>query len=114
MARDLEGLDFSQNPQSSNTSDDEEGGGAPLTLKSSKPPAKTDAWERPSKPGAKPLEGELIGGTAQSIGAESKGYKMLNKMGWSLETGLGAQSQGALDPVDMYMKSTKHDRQSRN
>ncbi|EED14164.1 R3H and G-patch domain protein, putative [Talaromyces stipitatus ATCC 10500] len=58
--------------------------------------------------GASYLEGEVVGGSAPEIGAENKGRAMLEKMGWSSGTALGAlNNKGILQPVAHVVKNTR-------
>jgi hypothetical protein len=53
-------------------------------------------------------DGEVIGGTALEIGADNKGRAMLEKMGWSSGTGLGAlNNKGNVQPIMAEMKATR-------
>lgn len=54
------------------------------------------------------LEGEVVGGSAPEIGANNKGRAMLEKMGWSTGTALGAlNNKGILQPVSQVVKNTR-------
>ncbi|KAF3397484.1 hypothetical protein DPV78_007718 [Talaromyces pinophilus] len=58
--------------------------------------------------GASYLEGEVVGGSAPEIGADNKGRAMLEKMGWSSGTALGAlNNKGILQPVAHVVKNTR-------
>ena len=53
-------------------------------------------------------DGEVVGATAPEIGAENKGRAMLEKMGWSTGTALGAlNNKGIMQPVVHVVKTTK-------
>ena len=53
-------------------------------------------------------DGQLVGAGAKEIGVENKGRAMLEKMGWSKGTALGAvDNKGILIPVDSVMKKTR-------
>jgi hypothetical protein len=53
-------------------------------------------------------DGEIIGGTAAEIGADNKGRAMLEKMGWTTGTGLGAlNNKGSVQPIMLQMKATR-------
>ena len=53
-------------------------------------------------------DGETVGGSAPELGAENKGRAMLEKMGWSSGTALGAlNNKGILEPVSHVVKTTK-------
>jgi hypothetical protein len=53
-------------------------------------------------------DGEIIGGTAPELGVQNRGRAMLEKMGWSTGTALGAtENKGILQPVTQAMKRTK-------
>ncbi|XP_044715459.1 r3H domain-containing protein [Hirsutella rhossiliensis] len=53
-------------------------------------------------------DGEIIGGTAAELGIENRGRAMLEKMGWSSGTALGAaHNKGILQPVTHTMKRSK-------
>lgn len=58
--------------------------------------------------GATYMDGEIVGASAPEIGSENKGRSMLEKMGWSKGTALGAMhNKGILTPVEHRVKSTK-------
>lgn len=53
-------------------------------------------------------DGEIVGAAAPELGAENKGRAMLEKMGWSTGTALGAMNnKGILHPVAHIVKTTK-------
>lgn len=53
-------------------------------------------------------DGEVVGAAAPEIGAENKGRAMLEKMGWSTGTALGAlNNKGIMQPVVHVVKTTK-------
>ncbi len=53
-------------------------------------------------------DGEVVGATAPELSAENKGRAMLEKMGWSTGTALGAMNnKGILQPVAHIVKTTK-------
>jgi hypothetical protein len=53
-------------------------------------------------------DGEVIGASAPELGTENRGRTMLEKMGWSTGTPLGASdNQGILHPVSQTMKRTR-------
>jgi hypothetical protein len=52
--------------------------------------------------------GEVVGGAAPELGTENRGRAMLEKMGWSSGTALGASNnKGILEPVSQTMKTNK-------
>ncbi|OJD13885.1 hypothetical protein AJ78_05706 [Emergomyces pasteurianus Ep9510] len=54
------------------------------------------------------MDGDVVGASAPEIGAENKGRAMLEKMGWSTGTALGADNnKGILHPVVHVVKNTK-------
>ncbi|RHZ53082.1 putative R3H and G-patch domain protein [Aspergillus thermomutatus] len=54
------------------------------------------------------MEGDVVGASAPEIGAENKGRAMLERMGWSLGTPLGAiNNKGILLPVAHVVKNSK-------
>lgn len=58
--------------------------------------------------GASYMDGEIVGASAPEIGIGNKGRSMLEKMGWSQGTALGAlHNKGILTPVEHRVKSTK-------
>ncbi|KAL7814723.1 hypothetical protein V8C26DRAFT_402959 [Trichoderma gracile] len=67
------------------------------------------------KPGGRPgggafdyHEGEVIGASAPELGTENRGRAMMEKMGWSTGTPLGASdNQGILHPVSQTMKKSR-------
>lgn len=53
-------------------------------------------------------EGEVVGGEAPELGSGNRGRAMLEKMGWSSGTALGAMdNKGILQPVSQTMKKSK-------
>jgi len=53
-------------------------------------------------------DGDVVGGSAPELGADNKGRAMLEKMGWSSGTALGAlNNKGILQPVSHVVKTTK-------
>lgn len=53
-------------------------------------------------------DGDVVGASAPEIGSENKGRAMLEKMGWSSGTALGAlNNKGILQPVTHVVKTTK-------
>jgi hypothetical protein len=53
-------------------------------------------------------DGDVVGGSAPELGAENRGRAMLEKMGWSSGTALGAlNNKGILQPVSHIVKTTK-------
>ena len=53
-------------------------------------------------------DGEVVGAAAPEIGIENRGRAMLEKMGWSKGTALGAlNNKGMLQPVTHIVKTTK-------
>ena len=54
------------------------------------------------------MEGEIVGAAAPAIGAGNRGRAMLEKMGWSQGTALGAlNNKGILQPVEHVVKKSK-------
>jgi hypothetical protein len=59
-------------------------------------------------PGVSYMDGDVVGGSAPEIGAENRGRAMLEKMGWSTGTALGAtNNKGILLPVAHVVKNTR-------
>lgn len=53
-------------------------------------------------------DGEVVGATAPELGQENKGRAMLEKMGWSTGTALGAlNNKGIPVPVSQIVKTTR-------
>ena len=53
-------------------------------------------------------DGEVVGSSAPELGMDNRGRAMLEKMGWSNGTALGAlNNKGILKPVQQVVKSTK-------
>ena len=53
-------------------------------------------------------DGDVVGAEAPELGIENKGRAMLEKMGWSKGTALGAlTNKGILQPVSHVVKTTK-------
>ncbi|KAJ5710727.1 hypothetical protein N7488_004883 [Penicillium malachiteum] len=54
------------------------------------------------------MDGDVVGGSAPEIGAGNKGRAMLEKMGWSSGTALGAMNnKGILQPVTHVVKNSR-------
>ncbi|PYH95191.1 hypothetical protein BO71DRAFT_408705 [Aspergillus ellipticus CBS 707.79] len=54
------------------------------------------------------MDGDVVGGSAPEIGSENKGRAMLEKMGWSIGTPLGAtNNKGILLPVAHVVKNSR-------
>lgn len=63
---------------------------------------------RRSEKSATYADGDVVGGSAPEIGAENKGRAMLERMGWSMGTPLGAaDNKGILLPVAHVVKNSK-------
>ncbi|KAH0493321.1 hypothetical protein TgHK011_008231 [Trichoderma gracile] len=77
--------------------------------------AKGPKGSKGPKPGGRPgggafdyHEGEVIGASAPELGTENRGRAMMEKMGWSTGTPLGASdNQGILHPVSQTMKKSR-------
>lgn len=53
-------------------------------------------------------DGEIVGAAAPELGQDNKGRAMLEKMGWSTGTALGAlNNKGIMKPVAHVVKTTK-------
>jgi len=53
-------------------------------------------------------DGDVVGASAPELGVENRGRAMLEKMGWSSGTALGAvNNKGILQPVVHVVKTTK-------
>ena len=53
-------------------------------------------------------DGEIVGAAAPELGSENRGRAMLEKMGWSTGTALGASNnKGIMQPVIHIVKTTK-------
>jgi hypothetical protein len=53
-------------------------------------------------------DGDIVGASAPQLGVENKGRAMLEKMGWSMGTALGAlNNKGILEPVSHVVKTSK-------
>lgn len=60
------------------------------------------------KAAASYMDGDVVGASAPEIGVQNKGRAMLEKMGWSMGTALGAvNNKGILQPVEHVVKNTK-------
>lgn len=72
-------------------------------------------WDKQAKPrrdrpnaSASYMDGDVVGASAPEIGVENKGRAMLEKMGWSSGTALGAtNNKGILQPVTHVVKKSK-------
>lgn len=61
-----------------------------------------------AKSGVVYRDGEVVGAAAPEIGTENKGRAMLEKMGWTSGTALGAfDNKGILQPVAHVVKNSK-------
>lgn len=66
------------------------------------------APQRTNPAAASYREGEVVGATAPELGSENRGRAMLEKMGWSTGTALGAMdNKGIMQPVPQTMKKSK-------
>ncbi|KAL3472401.1 hypothetical protein BJX99DRAFT_249656 [Aspergillus californicus] len=75
------------------------------------------AWDKATGPAIKGkrglgnvsyMDGDVVGASAPEIGAGNKGRAMLEKMGWSTGTALGAtHNKGILLPVSQVIKNSK-------
>ncbi|KAJ5624718.1 hypothetical protein N7510_001027 [Penicillium lagena] len=71
-------------------------------------PSKAKRGGASSGPGVSYVDGDVVGGSAPEIGAENRGRAMLEKMGWSTGTALGAtNNKGILLPVAQVVKNTR-------
>ena len=53
-------------------------------------------------------DGEVVGAGAPELSAENRGRTMLEKMGWSSGTPLGAlNNKGLLQPISHIVKNTR-------
>jgi len=53
-------------------------------------------------------DGDIVGGSAPELAADNRGRAMLEKMGWSTGTALGAlNNKGIMQPVTHVVKTTK-------
>lgn len=53
-------------------------------------------------------DGDVVGGSAPELGVDNRGRAMLEKMGWSTGTALGAlNNKGIMQPVTHVVKTTK-------
>lgn len=48
--------------------------------------------------------GEIVGANAPEIGVENKGFKFMQKMGWTPGMSLGREGEGRLRPVEQMMR----------
>lgn len=54
------------------------------------------------------MEGDVVGASAPEIGVGNRGRAMLEKMGWSTGTALGASNnKGILQPVAHVVKNSR-------
>jgi hypothetical protein len=51
-----------------------------------------------------PRNGEIVGASAQKIGSDSFGHRMMQKMGWTEGKGLGQSGEGLVNPVEQRMR----------
>lgn len=52
-------------------------------------------------------EGAVVAQHARELGAENKGHKLMEKMGWTKGMGLGSQNEGRLAPIEAMIKTNK-------
>ncbi|OAF57386.2 hypothetical protein VC83_04631 [Pseudogymnoascus destructans] len=77
-----------------------------MDVKGKNPMAKTSSGLRGTAGGYK--DGDVVGGSAPELGVENRGRAMMEKMGWSSGTALGAlNNKGILQPVSHVVKTTK-------
>lgn len=77
------------------------------TIKTGDQNAKKSTKVRSNAP-ASYVDGDVVGASAPEIGTENKGRAMLEKMGWSSGTALGAtNNKGILLPVVHVVKKSK-------
>ncbi|KFY47269.1 hypothetical protein V495_02016 [Pseudogymnoascus sp. VKM F-4514 (FW-929)] len=77
-----------------------------MDVKGKNPMAKPSSGFRGTAGGYK--DGDVVGGSAPELGIENKGRAMMEKMGWSSGTALGAlNNKGILQPVSHIVKTTK-------
>ncbi|KFY84241.1 hypothetical protein V500_09490 [Pseudogymnoascus sp. VKM F-4518 (FW-2643)] len=77
-----------------------------MDVKGKGPVAKTSSGFRGTAGGYK--DGDVVGGSAPELGVENRGRAMMEKMGWSSGTALGAlNNKGILQPVSHVVKTTK-------
>lgn len=61
-----------------------------------------------SKAGVSYRDGDIVGAAAPELGQENRGRAMLEKMGWSTGTALGAlNNKGIMQPVAHVVKNSK-------
>lgn len=54
------------------------------------------------------MDGDVVGASAPEIGVENRGRAILEKMGWSSGTALGAtNNKGILQPVAHVVKNSR-------
>ncbi|KFY33431.1 hypothetical protein V494_07645 [Pseudogymnoascus sp. VKM F-4513 (FW-928)] len=77
-----------------------------MDVKGKNPMAKSSSGFRGGAGGYK--DGDVVGGSAPELGVENRGRAMMEKMGWSSGTALGAlNNKGILQPVSHVVKTTK-------
>lgn len=77
-----------------------------MDVKGKRPPKMTAG--RTSYAEASYRDGEIVGAAAPELGNDNRGRNMLEKMGWSKGTALGAvHNKGILQPVAQTMKRNK-------
>ena len=61
-----------------------------------------------AKAGVSYHDGDVVGASAPELGQENRGRAMLEKMGWSTGTALGAlNNKGIMEPVTHVVKNSK-------
>ena len=61
-----------------------------------------------AKAGVSYRDGDVVGASAPELGQENRGRAMLEKMGWSTGTALGAlNNKGIMEPVAHIVKNSK-------
>lgn len=64
------------------------------------------AWRSTSRSNVQ--DGEIVGASAPELGSDNKGRAMLERMGWSYGTALGASNnKGILQPVEHTVKKSR-------
>ncbi|KAJ2711719.1 squalene synthetase-like protein, partial [Coemansia spiralis] len=58
-----------------------------------------------TEPSAASLHGKMVAEGAPEVSASNIGHKMLQQMGWTPGTGLGAEEKGRAAPVDAMIRA---------
>jgi hypothetical protein len=65
-------------------------------------------YDKNARPQVSYRDGEVVGAAAPELGVENKGRQLLEKMGWTKGTALGAlDNKGIMQPIMHVVKTSK-------